>query len=339
MTSFQHRYIDVLLAEIQSFNIEDDSLDTIYIGGGTPTSLDDSLLEKLLSYLADHFHNIKEFTIETNPENITTSKAKILSKYGINRVSIGVQTTDKNLLNMLGRDHSKDDVTQAIERLKNVGIENINLDFIYGIPNMTIDALDKDIDFALAQDIKHLSFYSLQIEEGTKLYISGYKEEDENTLRKMYDHIKKRLKENGFNRYEVSNFAKIGYQSLHNLSYWRNLKYYGVGLGAAGYIFNTRYKNTLSLTRYLKKDYNRVIEKIDKQSDEFYFLMLGLRLDEGISLIDYKKRYHKDFINEYKDQLDEIEDYIDLKDDKFKIKEEYLYTMDDILLKLLHFVN
>jgi oxygen-independent coproporphyrinogen III oxidase len=335
-SSFSHKeYLKKLIAEIDSLVIKDDSLSTIYIGGGTPSTLTSEELDFLLSYLHQHFPNVDEFSVEANPESLTREKIKLMHSYGVNRISLGAQTTNELILKQLNRNHTTNDIKRCIKDLKDCGIENYNLDFIYGIPGMTMGDLDRDIDFALKMNTKHLSFYSLQIEEGTLLYNQGMKPVDEEFMRRMYDFIIEKLSKHGYQRYEISNFSLPGYESRHNLTYWHDEQYYAAGVSASGYIGNLRYTNTKSLTHYLKGEYNRESETIDSKTEEFEFLMLNLRLTKGFSLSSFKKRFHKDFKTEYKEEIEKVQDYVEIVDDHFRIRKDYLYTMDNILLNLL----
>ena len=333
---FSHsQYLSVLLDEIKLNQIPDDSLKTIYIGGGTPTSLSCLELEELLSYLSLHFHNVEEFTIEANPESLTKEKLLLFKKYHVNRISLGVQSVNDSLLHALGRKHTKEDVIQCINLFKECGFENFNLDFIYGLPNMTTEDLLADLEFSFWAKPKHLSYYSLQIEPGTSLYIKDIKGLDDEKMREMYDFVCKKLAFEGYKRYEVSNFSIPGYESKHNLTYWHDEEYYAVGLSASSYVGNKRATNTKSLTKYLNKEFNPVIDEIDEKSHQFEFLMLNLRLENGFKLDHFKTLFNEDFLSSYKKEIESVRPYVDMTDKTFSIKKEYLYTMDNILLKLL----
>ena len=267
-TFSQEKYIDSLLIELDSLAIPDDSLKTIYIGGGTPSALKPELLTRLLSRLHSSFPSVTEFTMECNPESLSEEKVKIMSQYGVNRVSLGVQTFQSSLLSSLNRKHSKEQVFQSVSLLKKHGITNINLDFIYGIHGQTLPMIKEDIDTALFLKPTHLSFYSLQIEEGTVLFIKGYPSVSNETYREQYDFISKRLHENGFFRYEVSNFSLPGSESKHNLNYWNDGMYYACGLSASGYLPSLRYQNTRSMNHYLQHKFRYQEEPIDIYDEE-----------------------------------------------------------------------
>ncbi len=333
---FDHMvYLRALIKEIDSLMIMDDSLKTIYIGGGTPSSLRDEELVFLLSYLKSRFPSVEEFTLEANPESLTREKIRICVFYGINRISLGVQSADEKTLKLLNRNHTLYDVKECIRNLNDLSLSNYNLDFIYGLPNMTMADLEEDLRFSFSLQPKHLSYYSLQIEEGTLLYQKKLPPIGEETYRSMYDFLLLELEKHSFYRYEVSNFALPGYESRHNQIYWRDEHYYAAGLSASGYLDDRRYSNTRSIQHYVKGEYNRNEETITKKDEEFEFLMLNLRLVKGFSLTKFQKRFQKDFLHSYQKEIEKVKEYTLIEDGFFSIKKEYLYTMDSILLEIL----
>lgn len=306
-------YIDCLVKEIDNIGNYDDVI-TIYIGGGTPSSLSFSQIIKLLEIIKKNINidNIKEYTFEANPEDLTIEKIKILKKYGVNRVSIGVQTLNEDILKSIGRGHSKKDVDNAVKNLKKVGINNINIDLMFSLPNQTMLDLKKSIMEILSYDISHISCYSLILEQRTKLYNQVKKNKiilpDNEVELNMYKYVIKTLSENGFNQYEISNFSKKGFESIHNTNYWRNMEYYGVGAGAHGYINGVRYRNIASVKFYIdeiNKKNNAIIEKNkltlkEKVEEEFF---LGLRLLKGVNLDNIDEKYHIDCRKIYKETI------------------------------------
>ena len=301
------KYLEVLKDEINSMPVR--VLRTIYIGGGTPSCLSEKQLEKLLQITSIFMlENDYEFTIEANPESLSEEKIKLLSKYGVNRVSLGIQTFNEKLLKLLNRRHTKDDVIEVVNNLNKHGINNYSFDFIYSLPFQKIEDINADLELAFSLNPKHLSFYSLLIEEHTMLYIKGHKEADDNIQREMYDFIYSKLEDNGYNRYEISNFAKSGYESKHNKVYWHDEKYYAAGVSASGYVDDYRYTNTKSLDKYLNRDNNKVIENIDIEDNIIEHIMLGFRLDEGLSFDVFYDKFNIDFKNEYKEQIDKLKD-------------------------------
>ena len=290
-----NKYVLNLLKDLE--RIPKNSQKTIYIGGGTPCSLSNSNLEILLSNLKPLLNENYEFTIESNPENITYDKAKLLAKYGVNRISIGVQTFNDKLLKLLGRKHSKKDIDNAINNLLLNDINNINFDLIYGIPFQSLSDVENDVRSALMYPLKHLSLYSLTIDENTVLNNKKYEEADEDLLRDMSDIATNLLKENGFIKYEVSNYSLEGFESKHNLTYWFDNEYYGIGISASGYENNIRYTNKISLKKYNEGLRFKEEEIVDDYNHEYEFIMLNLRTKYGLDLNRYKDIFNKNFID------------------------------------------
>lgn len=330
-------YIDSLLFELDSKNIDYSNLKTIYIGGGTPTSLSYDSLKRLLSYLKSRISNIEEFTVEANPESVTEAKVLLMKECGVTRISLGVQSLNDEILHYMNRRHTNKDTVKAINTIISSGIKEVNLDFIYGVDGMKKEDILDDIAFAVFFAITHLSFYSLQIEKGTILYNKNSHAQCDESLAMEYELITNELAKRGFIRYEVSNFALQGHESKHNLNYWHDGMYYACGLGASGYEGNIRYKNTCSMNKYLKHEYVSERETLDKDDEEFEFLMLGLRLKDGFSLAEFKKRFNKDFLIDYKDRIENQKEFLEIDDGRVKIKDSYLFTMDSVLLSLLKF--
>lgn len=326
-------YLDALEKEINS-KYRNESLNTIYIGGGTPNSLSLEELEKLFIILAKlKKEDSYEYTIECNIEFLTTDQILLMQKYGINRVSIGVQTFNDKYLKYLNRHHTKDMVIEKINLLKLYGINNINVDLIYALPNQTTEELSKDIEIFKKLDIPHISTYSLIIEQNTVLSNLKVKNIDEDLDYEMYNLIINELDD--YKHYETSNFSKEGYESKHNLTYWNNEHYYGFGLGASGYIGNIRYENTKSLNHYLEGIYLLEEEKLSKNEIIENEFILGFRKINGININDFKKKYNMDIL--------EIDVIIDLlkkgklinDGSSIKINESYVYTANDILINFL----
>lgn len=329
-------YIDVLLYELDQKKINN-KLKTIYIGGGTPSVLSIEELDYLLSSLEKLLDKEYEFSIEANSESLSKEKIQILKKHKINRVSLGVESTSKRKRKYLGRTHLNKDVISCVNNLYSAGIDNVNLDFIYGTKKDNKFNINRDISLVKKLNIKHVSFYSLQIEQGTMLNNNKEKTLSEDKLAKLYFYINKKLNKIGFNHYEVSNWSKIGYESKHNLVYWNDEKYYAVGLGASSYIDGSRETNTKSLTSYLKKEFNPNVEKINSKDEEFEFLMLGLRKIKGVNIQEFKSRFNKDLLLTYKNKIEKLKDYLNINLEYISIKEEYIFTMNNILLELLNF--
>ncbi len=329
------RYLDSLKKEIE-LNYNQEVLNTIYIGGGTPSSLDIKELEylfKILNILKKD-KNI-EFTIEGNFESTTKEKLDLYKKYGINRLSFGIESTDKDNLKFLERNLDKEKVKEVLDYAKQIGISNINVDLIYAIPNETNVVLSKDIEYILSLNIPHISTYSLIIEDNTKLKINNEKNIAEEKDFEMYKLICKTLKDNNYNHYEISNFSKEGYESQHNTCYWNNDRYYGFGLGASSYINNIRSTNTRSITKYLKNDYIYEKEELSETDEMEYEVILNLRKKDGINLKQFKEKYNIDLINvyNYKDLLENK--LLSLSNNNLSISEDKWYISNEIIVKLL----
>lgn len=328
-------YLNELEKEIIS-NYKGEVIETLYIGGGTPSSLNLEQLNKLFNIIKRiNLSKNLEFTFECNIESITLDKLEHLYNNGVNRISIGVQTFNEKLLKYLNRHHTKKDVIKKINLMKKVGFHNINIDLIYAIPGETIDDLNFDLEEFLKLGITHISTYSLIIEPNTYLYIKNEKNIDEDIDFEMYNLICKRLKDNGFNHYEISNFSKKNYESKHNLTYWNNEEYYGFGMGASGYVKGVRYDNTRSLNKYLSGKYLCSKEKLstkEKIQNEF---ILGLRKIKGINKENFYSKYKKNVgdVNGIRRLLSEkklIED-----DEHIYINPKYIYTSNDILINFI----
>ena len=243
------KYINALKKEIKD-RYKNEVLNTIYIGGGTPSSLDINILEDLLKYIDNTLKtsDILEYTIECNINDITKEKLELFKKYNINRLSIGVESFNKDNLTFLERNQTKEDIINKI-KLAKMYFNNINIDIIYAIPNETLEILTEDLRLFLELDIPHISCYSLIIEDHTKLGIKKTEVIDEDLDYEMYKLIEDTLESNNYIHYEISNYAKPGYESKHNMCYWKNHKYYGFGLSSSGYIDNIRYTNTKNINK------------------------------------------------------------------------------------------
>lgn len=287
-------YIQCLCKEILNFKYD---FDSIYIGGGSPSCLTISEIKPLFDVL-NNYKNIKEFTIELNPENITYEKIQFYHKNNVNRVSLGVQTTNDKLLKYIGRKHTYSDVINAVQIIKNSGINNFSLDLIYGFHNQTLIDIEKDVKTVLKLNPSHLSLYSLTIENNTPFGKRKEKRMDNELETNTYLWISDYLVSQGFNHYEVANFAKNGYESYHNLKYWNYEDYIGFGIGASSKIGNHRFTNTNQLKKYLNGDFE-LSESIYLNHDDLMFekIMMGLRLEKGIKISN-------DIIKKYKFVID-----------------------------------
>ncbi len=327
-------YLEMLEKEIKE-RYRGEKVKTIFIGGGTPTSLSYDELKRLFDII--NIFDIEEkveFTIESNIESIDEDKLKLMNIYGVNRISIGVESFDDNTLKLLGRRHNKEDILNKIELVKKY-FDNINIDLIYAAYN-DINILKNDIDNFLKLDIPHISTYSLIIEDNTILKINGMNNIDEDLDYDMYKYIEKTLENNNYIHYEISNYAKKGYKSKHNLVYWDNDDYYGFGLSSTSYIDNIRRVNTKNLSKYLRGEFisNEELEGTSIRMENE--VMLGLRKIEGIDINKFKDRYGKD-IEDVFNIDDFIRDNYLVKDNNYlRINKEYMYISNEIISRLFN---
>lgn len=332
---FAQAYLGPLFAELDSFHIK--SVDTIYIGGGTPTSLSDSLFETLLKKVSGYLAPEGEFTVEGNPENIDENKVLMMAKSGVNRVSIGMESSSPRLLSLMGRKHTFEKVRAAVELCQKNGISNINLDLMYALPDETNDELDADLAALLSLNPPHISTYSLILEDDSLFKKRGVKEASEDIQADQYERILRKLRDIGYERYEVSNFAKDGFRSRHNLVYWHDEEYFGAGLGAAGYINGIRYTNTRSLSQYIKsQDKHLVNEKVEGEDAIRYFLLTNLRLTEGFEISRFNRLFQIDFNKRYENILPRLikEGLIRIEGGRVKPTDKGILLLDRLLLDL-----
>ena len=332
---FVDSYLDALEREIKSI-YKGEELDTIYIGGGTPSSLSIKQLNRLFEILSIFKRsNNCEYTIEHNFENIDRKKLELYKSHGINRLSFGIETISKEGLNLLERDLDLDKVVSTIKICRELGFNNINVDLMYALPNETIEDLEKDLEFIYSLDVEHISTYSLIIEDHTKLKIDGINNISEDLDYDMYKYICSSMKSNGYKHYEISNFSKEGYYSKHNTCYWDNKNYYGFGLGASSYIDNMRITNTRSLNDYKNNKYVKEVEYLNIDDTIEYEVMLNLRKSNGIDLDEFKNKYNRELkdIYNYKD-LVEL-GVLELNNNHLYIPEDKWYISNSIIVDVL----
>lgn len=326
-------YLNNLEQEIK-VRYKSEIVNTIFIGGGTPSSLDDEELIRLMNIIEIFKLNDNyEFTVECNIESITENKLKIMKKYGVNRISIGVESFDNSIIKLLGRNHTKKDVYNKMEIVKRY-FSNINIDLIYAAYD-DINILKSDIDCFLKLDIPHISTYSLIIEDNTMLKINGMKNIDEDIDYEMYKYIEDALEKNNYIHYEISNYAKNGYQSKHNLVYWNNEEYYGFGLSSTSYINNKRITNTKNLRKYLNGEYLDTSVYEDKDIRMENEIMLGLRKFDGIDLDRFKEKFNVSLEDIY--NIDNLvrNGYLIRDNNCIKIDKKYMYISNEIIVRIL----
>ncbi len=317
-------YLDALDQEILKQIPKKKVVSTIYIGGGTPSSLTIIELKRLSKIIKEHFifDENYEYTFEMNPDDVSNEKMQLLVQMGVNRISIGMQTLNNELLVSLKREHTVLDCENAIQ-IASKYIENISIDLIFNLPKQTKEDIKINLDFIKRyKQIKHVSFYGLILEENTILDTQKFKLLAEDIEASWYYIIQEELSILGYEQYEISNYTKKGYKSIHNLVYWQNKEYYGFGLGASGYINQVRYTNTHSLSNYLKGDILWFKEKINHEEYLYEEVMLKLRTIEGIEFKKVEKYY-----------LDK--EYFQIKNDYVSIKPNKLYLSNEAIVKLL----
>lgn len=328
-------YLKRLKEEIDNSYLGEE-IETLYIGGGTPTCLSLPELESLFEVLKifKKSSNI-EFTIEANINDLNSELLSFLYKNGVNRLSIGIESFNKEKLKFMNREANFKIAKEKITLARKIGFKNINVDLMYAIPDESIAVLKQDLDKIIKLKPEHISTYSLIIEKNTLVGFNKVKPIEEERDSKMYDKICKTLKKNGYQHYEVSNFAKKGYESKHNLTYWNNEEYYGFGCGASGYVAAIRYENTKSLTEYLKGNFvssKNLMSKVDNMENE---LILGFRKLEGIQLEHFFDKFEENMQNIFPIKpLIKSGDLI-YKDGRVYINPKKLYVMNEILIKLI----
>ena len=328
-------YISALTEEIKK-RYKGKKLSTIYFGGGTPSLLEGEELSQILSYF--NFDNTCEITLEANPETVTKEKFTIIRNAGFNRISLGVQTFDNNLLKLIGRNHNEETVYQAIQTIKEAGLKNISIDLIYGLPNQILYDFVKDLEKAIKLDIQHISTYGLKIEDESFFGQNPPSNlPDDEQQASMFLELCKILKDNNFEHYEISNFAKKGYKSNHNCAYWKNRNYYGFGLNASGYEGNIRYKNTEIFEEYIKNPLSKEEETLTVKETMENEIFLALRLKEGINIFEINQKYKIDFEQKYKKTLEKYSKLglLKIKDNHCKLTEQGILLSNEIMSEFL----
>lgn len=330
-----NQYLKSLEKEIMN-NYQGDIVKTIYIGGGTPSCLSLSDLISLFNIIKIFkVDNNIEFTYECNINDINQNLLDILKSNGINRLSIGIESFNLNNLKLLNRQHTYEEVKDKINLIRSNGFNNINIDLMYAIPNESIDILKDDLLKILSLDVEHISTYSLIIEKNTILGVNNTKYIDEDTDYEMYQLINKMLIDNGYKHYEVSNYAKKGYESKHNLTYWNNDEYYGFGLGASGFVNNVRYDNTKSLNNYCNGHYRLNEEVMVKARNMENEMILGLRKTNGVSVKNFYKKYGIKMEDVFPINKLLEEGKLIKNEDNIYINNDYIYISNDILIDFI----
>ena len=328
-------YLDALRDEIKEC-YQGNTINTLYIGGGTPSSLSSDNLDKLFNILSIiRLSNKYEYTFECNYDDITEELLHTLKENKVNRLSIGIQTFNECYEKVLNRNINKKEIIKNVNLAKTY-FDNINVDLIYALPDESIANLKLDLDMFTSLGVNHISTYALIIEDNTVLSINGVKELEDEEQKNMYYYIKKFLEDNGYTHYELSNYAKKGFESKHNLTYWNNERYYGFGAGASSFIGNKRYDNTKSITNYIKKKsrivYEECLDNDQLIKDE---VMLNLRKINGINKKVFYKKYGKN-INELFLYNELLKDKLIVEDiENIRINDKYLFVSNTIISKFI----
>ena len=327
-------YVTMLRRELASYDLQPFS--TIFIVGGTPTALSEEDITPLLNDLQPFLTSDTEFTIECNFESTTRSKLELFFSKGVNRLSFGVQTFDEQALEALNRHHSRDDILNGISMAKDVGFKHINIDLIYDLPNVSDAQLERDLASFIALDVDHISTYALTVHAGTVFGIRGVKQATDDVSRAHYETIHQTLSSHGYVRYEVSNFARNNAYSRHNLTYWRDDNYLGIGLGASGYLHPRRYTNTKSMKRYLLGQFDGQEEILTTPMEMFEFLMLNLRLKDGFLLTTFQTRFQTSFPHFFKEEITSLQQkkLLHLDDTHCWLSFEGMLLLDYVVIQL-----
>lgn len=311
----QKKYIEMLFNEIEQNAelLKGHCTETIFFGGGTPSILEAEVIVQIMERLRTlgNISETAEISIEANPGTVTEQKLLLWKKAGINRISFGLQSADNEELKKLGRIHTWEEFEENYHLARNCGFENVNVDLMSALPGQTVDTWKKTMERVTALEPEHISAYSLIIEEGTPFYEAYAKHPEllpsEEEERAMYYETKSFLSSKGYDRYEISNYAKPGYECRHNLSYWERVNYLGLGLGAASFLGNVRRSNQTELSEYLKGNFEGVTEPLSAVNAMEEYFFLGLRKMQGVDWTPYQKQYEKTVERLVKDGLLEIE--------------------------------
>lgn len=321
--------------------LKDYTFDTVYFGGGTPSYIPPKLILGAMNQIKKCFRLAKnaEITLELNPGTIGEAKVKTYLQAGINRFSIGLQTAIDSQLADLGRIHNARDYVYATKLLKG---QNFSTDVMLGLKNQTKEDVRKTIELAHACGSKHISMYALTVEDGTPIYTDYLNGElpDSDEVAEMYEYGVKLLKELGYERYEISNFAVSGYESKHNLNYWKRGEYIGVGVSASSFMQGKRFTNTFDLDEYMKcvisGFYPAVTsEQVDEADAKFEFIMLALRTKYGVNMKEYKEKFSVSLAEDFPNALQKTAKYLELDGDILRIKDEYLYVQNAVLIPFM----
>ena len=340
-------YIEASKAELGYYSslYDKPSIKTIYVGGGTPTLLPEEMISSIFESIKKDFDvpDDTEITFEANPGTVTKEKLRTLINSGVNRISLGVQSFNNTLLKKLGRIHLEHEITEAYELIREAGFKNVNIDLIFALPGGSINDWQESLVRTVKLNPEHISTYNLQIEEGTPFHIEKLEGNlllpDEEDELKMYKIAIAFFNENGYKQYEISNFAREGFESQHNKAYWTMQDYIGIGAGAHSFINNVRIENSPYLEKYLSKDFASIkTEHVNTKKESMQeMIFLGLRLIKGFNLNDFTRRFGIGFREIYKKELAELMDdgLLQMEGKNVKLTEKGLFLANEVFKKFL----
>lgn len=310
---------------------------TVYVGGGTPTSLQTDQLKGLLEAIKPLLAQSYEWTFEGNPENLTKDKVELLHEYGVNRMSLGVQTSNDDLLEKIGRHHKFYDVGKGVDLLRSTGISDVSLDLMYGLPGQSLESFIQSMEDVLSLNPNHVSIYALTVEPNSRFGRAGIQPVSSEVETQMFLTCIELMESRGYEHYEISNFAKDGHRSQHNQVYWRYEDFYALGLGSSLKLNHQRKTWTSKMALYLKEDaYDEVLD-LSEEDEMFEFIMMGLRMREGIEFDRFKDRFNQDMRQVFKDAIENnLKKNLIIIDDKvIKTTFEGFIMLDDVLLEFM----
>lgn len=340
--SLCQNYFAKLYEQIDKCDYHGEKIYSVYVGGGTPSSVDIRYLDGLFAHLRNKFDLscVREITVECNPESASQLLLQCLKNNGVNRLSFGLQSVNDSTLKVIGRLHDYGGFVTALDNARKVGFDNINADIIIGLPENEQD-FSRTVDTVCKLPLTHVSAYALELNNGTRLYekCGGVSPFDDDKLCFMYDYATQILEQNGFARYEISNFAKDGCECKHNLNYWRGGHYYAFGASACGYVGNVRFRNPYGICDYIKTpvcDLLTVDETLSQDDCADEYVMLGLRLTEGISLDYFRDVFGCDFWQKYPNAKRlQSQNLLKVQGDNVTVPVDKLYVVNSILCELL----
>ena len=346
-----NHYIDALVAEMKHYAktySNTNIIRTIFLGGGTPTTLTVYQLERILKECVSEFTvaSDAEITIEANPATIDIEQLKSIRQTGYNRISIGVQSFDKAELKLLDRAHGPEEIHSTVDRARKAGFDNLSLDLMFAVPNQSLSSWESNLNKALEKNPEHLSTYNLTIEQGTafsKLQSNGklIMPDDDHQL-ELYKRTIERLTKKGFHHYEISNFARRGKECKHNITYWENKNTLGLGAGASSYMNGTRFKNINLPAHYIRQVKEKKIavehsETLEPRQAMGETIMLGLRLLQGISIHQFEKRFQISFINLFRNIISALKEkeLVIIEKDYLRLSQKGLFWADSVVLEFI----